>query len=454
MTPKQRRAVAAAVIIGVTTPFMSSALNLSVTSISADFSCAATTATWVLTIYTIAFASVSAVMGRRADQRGKRRMILTGTIVFALAGLVCACAPNVYVLIAARGVMGIGVASLFSTSVALMLMYFDPDVKGRMLGITSSAVYVGLSLGPVLGGALNDAIGWRGLFLIVSAACVVVIVLTAQLDDDTVAKKPASSDVLGNVLFVAAMALSMFGLTELNQLSWAWVSLVAGICILVLFVLHETRTEMPAINVRLFRTSPTYALSNLSALLNFGAVSAISYTVALFMQNVMGLPSGFAGLVMIVSPLCQMVISPLAGRLSDRFNAASVASVGLVISAAGILVLSRIKVDSTLALIVVGLALLGLGLGVFSSPNNNAIISCVDRSHYAEANSMLATMRGTGQSISMAITTFMLSLSAGKLTVAQIAPDVLTGAIANILLVCAGISVVAFVCSLACRATR
>ncbi len=448
MTKKQRLSVIVAAIISVTTPFMSSALNLSVTSISSDFSCPATTATWVLNIYTLVFASLSAIMGHMADQRGKRRLILAGTVLFAIAGLFCAFAPNVYVLIAARGAMAVGTSALYTTSVTFMLMHFDPGVKGRLLGITSAAVYVGLSLGPVLGGFLNDTIGWRGIFIIISIVCVLVIVLTLQLDDDTVEKQPDASDRVGSTIFVVAMVLGMFGLTELNQLPWSWACLVLGICMLVIFAAYEWRNEHPVINVHLFKTSPTYTLSNLSALLNYGATAAISYIVALYLQNVMGFDSWLAGLVMVVVPACQVVIAPISGRMSDRFPATRVSAAGLLVTAISIIVLAQIKVDSSLMLIICGLVLEGIGMGFFAAPNNNAILSCVDRSHYSEANSMLATMRGTGQSTSMAIAILMLNFAAGSQTVAQIAPDVLTGAISNILLVCSVLSVVALLLSL------
>ena len=447
MTKGQKTALFVAMVTSFMAPFMSAALNLSVTDISTQFNAPVGISTWVVNAYTLSTAAFSACMGSLADLRGRRKMILVGCIAFAATSALCALSPSIYLLVAFRFLTGISAAVVLAANVPLMLLYFTPQVKGRMLGISVSAVFVGLALGPTLGGVLNDTLGWRAIFVLGIVLSMLAFAFCLRLKDDS-KEASASFDHRGNTLYVIAIMLLMLGLTELTTHQWGPLVLCAGVLVLVVFVLFEWRCERPMLHVRLFTKSRAYGFSNLATMLNFAAVFAVSYTMAIYLQNVKGLDAAVAGLILIAQPLAQVVLAPVSGRLSDRFAPAAIATVGVALCTCSLGMLLTLNADTPLWFIVTALVVLGIGLGAFSAPNNNAILSCVDRSHYSEANATVSTMRGIGQTASLAFASLMLSSSLGSTIFSESDPQVLTAAIAQIMFVCFVLSVLTIAASL------
>lgn len=447
MTKGQKTALFVAMVTSFMAPFMSAALNLSVTDISTQFNAPVGISTWVVNAYTLSTAAFSACMGSLADLRGRRKMILVGCIAFAATSALCALSPSIYLLVAFRFLTGISAAVVLAANVPLMLLYFTPQVKGRMLGISVSAVFVGLALGPTLGGVLNDTLGWRAIFVLGIVLSMLAFAFCLRLKDDS-KEASASFDHRGNTLYVIAIMLLMLGLTELTTQQWGPLVLCAGMLVLVVFVLFEWRCERPMLHVRLFAQSRAYGFSNLATMLNFAAVFAVSYTMAIYLQNVKGLDAAVAGLILIAQPLAQVVLAPVSGRLSDRFAPAAIATVGVALCTCSLGMLLTLNADTPLWFIVTALVVLGIGLGAFSAPNNNAILSCVDRSHYSEANATVSTMRGIGQTASLAFASLMLSSSLGSTIFSESDPQVLTAAIAQIMFVCFVLSVLTIAASL------
>ena len=302
MTKGQKTALFVAMVTSFMAPFMSAALNLSVTDISTQFNAPVDISTWVVNAYTLSTAAFSACMGSLADLRGRRKMILVGCIAFAATSALCALSPSIYLLVAFRFLTGISAAVVLAANVPLMLLYFAPQVKGRMLGISVSAVFVGLALGPTLGGVLNDTLGWRAIFVLGIVLSMLAFAFCLRLKDDS-KEASASFDHRGNTLYVIAIMLLMLGLTELTTQQWGPLVLCAGVLVLVVFVLFEWRCERPMLHVRLFAKSRAYGFSNLATMLNFAAVFAVSYTMAIYLQNVKGLDAAVAGLILIAQPL-------------------------------------------------------------------------------------------------------------------------------------------------------
>ena len=447
MTKGQKTALFVAMVTSFMAPFMSAALNLSVTDISTQFNAPVGISTWVVNAYTLSTAAFSACMGSLADLRGRRKMILVGCIAFAATSALCALSPSIYLLVAFRFLTGISAAVVLAANVPLMLLYFAPQVKGRTLGISVSAVFVGLALGPTLGGVLNDTLGWRAIFVLGIVLSMLAFAFCLRLKDDS-KEASASFDHRGNTLYVIAIMLLMLGLTEFTTQQWGPLVLCAGVLVLVVFVLFEWRCERPMLHVRLFAQSRAYGFSNLATMLNFAAVFAVSYTMAIYLQNVKGLDAAVAGLILIAQPLAQVVLAPVSGRLSDRFAPAAIATVGVALCTCSLGMLLTLNTDTPLWFIVTALVVLGIGLGAFSAPNNNAILSCVDRSHYSEANATVSTMRGIGQTASLAFASLMLSSSLGSTIFSESDPQVLTAAIAQIMFVCFVLSVLTVAASL------
>lgn len=448
MTGEQRTVLAVCMLTMFLAPFMSSALNLSITDISHEFQAGATTATWVINAYTIGTAAFSMPFGHLADLYGRRRMLILGTVVFVAASIVSMCAPNIWVLIVARIVMSMGAAIYLAGNVPLMLSYFSPANRGRVLGISVTAVYVGLAAGPVLGGFINEMLGWRWIFVLGIVAAAVSIALAATRIKDDSLRPQAAFDRTGSILFVMAITSFMLGLTEVNNYAWAGLLLAGGAVLLVVFVLFERRVEHPMVQVRLFVGNPTYGFSNLASLLSFGSFFSIGYVMAIYLQNVMGIDSGTAGLIMIILPVGQMAFSAYAGRLSDRHPARIIAFSGMLAIIVGLVILSFVRVGYPLAAIMVGMAIVGVGNAFFGTPNNNAILSCTTSDHYSEANATISTMRGMGQSLSIVLVGFIFSLTVGNTVFRQISPDALAHSISVIMIVSIVIAAAAAACCL------
>lgn len=447
MTARQKGVLAAAFVTTMISSFMGSALNLSISDISSEFASGATTVTWVINIFTLIVAALSVPIGHLGDIADRRRIFLTGIALFAVTSLGCAIAPSIEWLIAIRALQSVAGAMIMAVNIPVLINAFPPTQRGRVLGYSVTAVYLGLSIGPVVGGWLNDIAGWRSIFLVSFLLPALSFFLAWRYVDKEEVPDRIELDGFGNVLYLVMIIALLAGLSLWNDGWWAQILVLIGIVLLPGFVLWERRAAHPAVDVRLFR-NPAYSLSNIAALLNYGATFAIGYTMSLFLQNVLGLSTSLAGLVLISQPVMQTIVSPFAGRLSDRIAPYKLASAGMAIIAVGLFLFAAITPQTPVVLIIVNLAIVGFGFGLFSSPNTNAVLSCVDRSHVGEANAILGTMRSLGMSISMVIVIFILGSSVGNVVIAQAPPSELSAAVATAMQMFAWICVVGTAISL------
>jgi MFS family permease len=367
---------------------------------------------------------------------------LVSTGAFSLLSLGCALAPSLPVLLVLRGLQSIASGGIGAVGIPLLLSCTSPAMRGRMLGYSVTAVYLGLSLGPVIGGVMNSVFGWRSIFLLACLLPAVSLALGLKFIEREDGSAHADFDVWGNVLYVLMIAALLLGLSLWNNGWWAKALVVLGVALLGCFIAVELRSDHPAVQVRLFARDAGYSLSNAAALMNYGATFAISYTLSLYLQNVAGLPSSLAGIVLICQPGVQTLVSPFAGRLSDRIAPYKLASAGMGIIAVGLFLLSGITASTPLVQVVGYLVLVGFGFGLFSSPNTNAVLSCVDKKHLGEANAILSTMRSLGMSISMVIVLAVFGSVVGNVVVSDAPVDSLVAAIHTAMLIFGCICVV------------
>ncbi len=431
------------------TPFMSSSLNLSIPSISAGFSAGAVSVGWVITIFLLFSTAFSVPFGRIADLYGKKKFLLSGASVFTAASLFCGMAPNLPVLLIGRAVQGFGASMIFATATALISAIFPPSVRGRMMGISVTLTYLGLSLGPVLGGQLNHYFGWRSIFFFSTGAgmlaCLAIVLILKEPEH----RRPdsISLDIPGILMYLAAISMVLYGLTELTSHSFAWLILAGGILVSFLFVRHELKAPSPLLNLSLFTGNRPFALSNLAALLNYGASYSVSYVLSIYLQNVRGFTSRSAGLLLITAPAVQALFSGFAGRLSDRHSPYKLASSGMALSGLGICMLIFVKESTAMPYILFALAIIGLGFAFFSSPNTNAIMSSVDKTQFGIASSVTSTSRTLGQSSSTAMITAVFGAVIGNITFAQAAGQSIIRAMHIIFILCTLLSVLGVYCS-------
>jgi len=417
----QMATIYVALITAFVTTFTASALNLSIPNMGHEFNASARFIGWVVTAYMLAVSALSVPFGRFADLTNRKRILTIGILVFAVASLISAFAWNIMILILLRVLQGIGGAMIFSTNTAILISAFPGNQRGKVLGYFVAATYIGLSTGPVVGGILNHYLGWRSIFLFTFLLSAIVSYIAIKRLPSSSIKIEGNFDISGNALYILTIIFIMYGLSTLSTGGYPLPLIILGIVFLVFFILHEKRTSNPIINIGLF-ANPTYTASNVTALLNYGATFAIGYLMSIYLQVVMGYSSQIAGMILIIQPIIMAIGSPYMGKLSDRVAPYKLASIGMGICALGLLFFAFISAATPLWVIILALVIAGTGFAVFSSPNTNAVMACVEKEDYGVASSVLTTMRSLGQTTSMAIVTMIVGMYMGNQSLSEASP--------------------------------
>jgi EmrB/QacA subfamily drug resistance transporter len=399
------------------TPFMGSAINVALPTIGKEFSMSAIAMGWVATSFILSAAMSLVPLGRIADIYGRKRIFLWGTVVFTFASLLCGWANSEEFLIFARFIQGIGGAMMFGTGAAMLTSAYPPQERGAVLGINVTAVYVGLSVGPFIGGVLTQYIGWRSIFLIlVPLGLLVIFSILWKLKGDWVEAKGESFDLRGSIIYSLALLAMMYGFSILPSVAGFCLVLI-GTVLLVAFCIWEIKTTNPVLDLRLFRNNKPFAFSNLAALLNYMATFAVGFLLSLYLQYIKGFSPRDAGTILIIQPVVMALLSPLAGRLSDRIEPRILASSGMALTVVGTIPMIFLNNTTSLWQIYAALLILGLGFALFASPNMNAVMSSVDKKFYGVASGTVGTMRLIGQMFSMGLTMLIFALHFGSVRI-------------------------------------
>ncbi len=416
----KRSALLIATLSAFLTPFMVSSLNIALPAIGREFQMSAVLMSWVPTAYLLAAAMFLVPFGRLADIYGRKRIFSYGIGIFTASSLLLALSPSAAALITFRVFQGIGSAMIFGTGMAILTSVFPAAERGRVLGMNVAAVYLGLSLGPTFGGFLTQQFGWRSIFLVnVPLGLLVIFFLATRLKAEWAEARGEKFDLAGSLLYSVTLVSLMYGLSRLPRGTGA--ALVAvGAAGAALFIVWEIKSASPLLNMNLFFHNAAFAFSNLAALINYSATNAVTFLMSLYLQYIKGLTPQSAGMVLVAQPLVMAIFSPLAGRISDKIEPRVVASVGMAITASGLFLFTFVDGGTSVAFILTGLVLLGFGFALFSSPNTNAVMSSIEKRFYGVGSATLATMRLTGQMLSMGIAMVIFSLSIGS---ARITPE-------------------------------
>jgi MFS family permease len=407
--------------------FVSSSLNVSAPSIGLEFHTPATDLGWLIAAFILCSVSLVLPFGRLGDLTSRRALLIVGSAIVAVTAAAIVFVPSFEWLIALRVIQGVGGACIFSTNQAILVDVFPPAVHGRVLGMTAAGVYVGFAAGPVLGGLLTHYFGWRSIFIFVTAwSSALAIGCALKLPPNSQPRKEGSllkmMHLSGCALYMLAALSLAFGMNEIPE-SHAYALIIAGIALTGVFVFCENRAKMPLLQMELFRHNPSFLLSNLSALLNYGATFAVSFLLSIYLQQAKGFGADISGLILITAPLIQAVLSPITGMLSDRHSPFKLASLGMAICGVGLIVLASVGPQTSLARVLVGLAIIGTGFATFSAPNMNAIMSGVPRKDSGIAVGFVTTMRSVGQLASMAIIAIIMNRNIGTTPVAEVSSE-------------------------------
>ncbi|MCR6543991.1 MFS transporter [Dehalobacterium formicoaceticum] len=402
------------------TAITGSAINLAIPAIGNEFQSSTTSLSWVATSYLLACAAFLVPFGRLGDIVGRRKIFLLGVNVFFLSSLMCGFAWSMASLILFRIIQGIGAGMIFSTNMAILTSVFSPQERGRVFGISVAAVYTGLSFGPAIGGFLNHQFGWQSIFIFTSILALIVVLFTAfGLKGEWHGAAGEKFDRVGSFLYVLGITAFMYGISAMTTSPAAKFVFLAGFIILLVFGFYEVRIQHPILYLSLFKNI-TFAFSNLAAFISYSATFALGFLLSLYLQEIQGYDSQVSGLILLSQPVIMALLSPFSGSLSDRIEPRVLATLGMVITTVGLIPLSFLTPSTPVWLLILDLIFLGIGFALFSSPNTHAVMSSVEIRYSGIASSTLATMRMTGQAVSMAIVTLIMSVYLGD---AQLSPS-------------------------------
>ncbi|MFZ5978997.1 MAG: MFS transporter [Candidatus Zixiibacteriota bacterium] len=401
-------------------PFMGSSVNVALPSIAAEFSMGAVLMGWVNTAFLLAAATFIIAFGRLGDIYGRKRIFIWGQFFFIISSVLIALSVSGTMLIFSRVIQGFGSSMILATSMPILISVYPPGERGKVLGIAVAAVYMGLSTGPFIGGIITQHLGWRYIFwLNLPLGLLLLTVAVFMLKGDWAEDRETRFDFAGSVILGAALLATMYGFSTLPSLAAAGL-VVLGLLGIYIFVRYESRIDNPVVNLDLFRHNAVFAFSNLAALVNYAATFAVTFMLSIYLQKIKALNPQEAGLVLIVQPIIQAVLSPLAGRFSDRIEPRTVASTGMALTFIGLVMLFFLDFGTSMTYILGVLILLGVGFALFSSPNTNAIMSAVERRYFGVAGAMVSAMRQIGMMVSMGIVMLILALLLGQ---AEIEPE-------------------------------
>ncbi|MBI5519496.1 MAG: MFS transporter [Desulfovibrio sp.] len=366
---------------------------------------------WIVAGYFLVISCLLPLFGRMGDMYGRRRMYTTGFVVFTLASLLCGAAPSLWALIAARVGQGVGAAMLMANGPGIIMAAFPGPTRGRALGFTGMTVALGSLTGPGLGGLLIQGFGWRSVFYVNLPIGLLGIWMARRFLPPQERLRDETLDIAGAGLFALGMVGLLLAMSHGHDWGWTSPPVLAGLGVALLalpgFALWEKRCAHPMLDLSLFRVWP-FCSGNLVAYMAFMSMFTNAILLPFYLHGQKGLEPFETGLVLSSLPLTMAVVAPVSGFLSERVNFATLTSIGLAIMSCGLAWLSRLDSSSPLWCVYLGQVILGLGVGMFMSPNNNSVLSSAPQDKVGLVGGILALVRNVGMvsGIAVAITVF------------------------------------------------
>jgi EmrB/QacA subfamily drug resistance transporter len=382
-----------------------SIVNISLPTLVSSFQTDFALVQWVVLAYLLTVTTLMLGVGRLADIYGKKPIYTTGFIVFTTGSVLCGLSPTVYTLIGFRVLQAVGAAMIMALGMAITTEAFPPSERGRALGISGTIVSVGIAVGPTLGGLIVKNLSWHWIFFVNLPVGIIGTWLVVRY---VPAFRPPGGqrfDYWGALtLFVSLLALLVaLTLGQRNGFGDRTVLLLVAMWIVFLatFIFIELRTEQPMIDLRLFRSS-LFSVSLTTGFIIFICLAGTLILMPFYAENVLGYDPQQTGLLMATVPVALGIIAPVAGSLSDRFGSRPIMVAGLAVLAAGFLAVSSLNAETTALGYVLRFLPVGLGVGMFQSPNNSAIMGAAPRERLGIASGMLAVTRTLGQTTGIA----------------------------------------------------
>jgi EmrB/QacA subfamily drug resistance transporter len=383
-------------VVNTLLPILSRALNTGIAGIE-----------WVTTVYLLVISALLLSVGRAGDLFGHKRIYLSGFVLFVIGSALCGLAESASALIALRVIQALGAAMLMGTGPAILTRSFPANERGKALGALGTFTYLGLTAGPSLGGWLATAFSWRAVFYINVPIGVIAILLALRtIPDDRVVQREETFDFVGASVFTAGLTALLVALNQGH--AWGWrsppvlVLLAAALVLLGVFVRVELHRSSPMLDLSLFRER-VFSASTVSALLNYACVYSLLFVLPFLLIQGRGLDAEHAGIVLTAQPVVMAIVAPFSGSLSDRVGTRWPAIIGMLILATGLVIVATLVRAGSLWSIAAGLAVVGLGIGAFVSPNNSALMGAAPRHRQGIASGVLATARNVGMVLGVGV---------------------------------------------------
>jgi EmrB/QacA subfamily drug resistance transporter len=362
---------------------------------------------WTIDAYTLVLASLLMLAGSTGDRVGRRRIFQTGLVVFSLGSLLCALAPSLGLLVAFRVLQAIGGSMLNPVAMSIIRNVFDdPRERAQAIGAWGAVFGLSLALGPVVGGALVDSVGWRAVFLVNVPVGVLALVLTAAFVPESRAPHPRRLDPVGQVLVIVALASLTYAIIEGPHSGWVSADILglfglSAACFATL-IRHELRRDEPLLEVRFFRSAP-FAGASAIAVCAFAAQGGFLFLSTLYLQDVRGFSPLHAGLYMLPMAGMTLLFAPVSGRIVARRGARPSLLVAAVAMIASALMLTSLTARTDSGYLLIAYFLFGLGSGLVNPPITNTAVSGMPASQAGVAAAVASTSRQVGMTLGVAV---------------------------------------------------
>ncbi len=389
-----------------------SIVNLALPALRNYFNTDIATIEWVILSYLLTITTLLLTLGRLSDMYGRKSMFLAGLLIFTLGSGLCSLSASADQLIAFRVVQGLGAAMLMANSPAIITAVFPHTERGKALGLIGTVVSIGSMSGPALGGFLIDWVGWQSIFYInIPVGLIGTVYAWKTLKPDRV-HGGQKFDILGAILMFLGLISLVLVITRGLALGWDSLAII-GLSILfavflILFVFVEKRADQPMVDLSLFRNRP-FSASNASGFLSFVAMFAVIILMPFYMKDILGYNEKLMAMAFIAIPLVMALVAPVSGWISDRTNSFLLSSMGMAVSCLALFLLANLDQDATFFDIVVRMGMIGLGMGLFQSPNNSIVMGSVPKDRLGIAGGMLGTVRNLGMVTGIAISGAVLT---------------------------------------------
>ena len=398
--------------------FAVNAVMVVIPTIATEFHMSNIVQNWVSIIFFLVVAVLSVPAGQISGKYGLKKVTIVSIILFLIISVANVFVTSSEQFLACRFILGISLAFINVTSMAMLVSAFNPQERGKALGITITGVYIGLSMSPVLGGVLNYQLGWRAVVLFgVPFLAIILLLLLFKIDDEWITFENIPIDFKGSIFYGIGMTLFIYGFTILNQLSGVLLTAL-GVIFLIIFGWIELRQTHPVFDIRFFKNRQ-FLSSNFASLCAYLATFAVTTILNYHLQYIKGFDSQTAGIILLTAPLFQVILAPIAGRLSDKYVPQILAALGMALGTVSLVLFSFLGENTSLEFLMISMVIYGIGFGLFSPPNTNVIMSSVPPKDTSVASAAVATMRTVGQAMSLGILTLVFAFVMGDVPIVR-----------------------------------